>query len=116
MIRFMSAAAIALSVTAAPILVAAPAAAQGLQLEVGPNGVRPVVPYGYDGPRSDGPRYEERRGGCSPREARRAAREEGLRDAQVVRVSDRSIVVEGFTRRGPERIRFANAPGCPTLG
>lgn len=116
MIRFMSAAAVALSITAAPMLITAPATAQNLQLEIGPNGVRPVDPYrGYDQPRYDQPRYEERRVGCSPREARAAARDEGLRDAQVVRVTDRSILVEGMTRRGPERIRFANEPGCPTI-
>lgn len=114
--RFISAAAIALSMAAAPMLVSAPANAQGLQLEIGPNGVRPVDPYAYDAPRYVRPPYEERRMGCSPREARRAAREEGLRDAQVVRVTNRSILVEGYTRRGPERIRFANEPGCPTLG
>ena len=33
----------------------------------------------------------------------------------VVRITDRSVTVEGFTRRGPERIRFANRRGCPIL-
>jgi hypothetical protein len=25
------------------------------------------------------------------------------------------VVVEGFTRRGPDRIVFANVPGCPEV-
>lgn len=110
--KIVFAAALVLAVTAAPMLAAPAAQAQGFNIEVGPNGVRPVPQNrGYEEDR-----YEPRRMGCSPREARAAAREEGLRDAQVIRTSERSITVEGMTRRGPERIRFANRPGCPTMG
>lgn len=99
-------------IASAPMLVAPIAAqAQGFNIEVGPGGVRTV-------PNEPGYRYDDRgprRMGCSQREARAAARQEGLRDTEVVRVTDRSITVEGMSRRGPERIRFANAPGCPTI-
>lgn len=116
--KIVSAAALALAVTAAPMLAAPAAQAQDFNVEIGPNGIRPVPPNrGYQQDRYEPDRYEQpRRMGCSPREARAAAREEGLRDAQVVRTTERSITVQGFTRRGPERMRFANRPGCPTIG
>jgi hypothetical protein len=85
---------------------AAPAVAQDLELRIGPDGIRPTV--------RDRDR-DRRDRGCSPREAERAAAEEGLRRAEVVRVTDRSITVRGFTRRGPEQIRFANRRGCPLI-
>lgn len=81
----------------------APASAQDVELRIGPNGIRPVI------------RERDRDRGCSAREARAAALEEGLRRPQVVRITDRSVTVEGFTRRGPERIRFANRSGCPLI-
>jgi len=86
------------------------AQAQGFNIEVGPNGIRPVPNDSYDRG------YDRRRGGCSEREARAAARDEGLRGAEVIRVTRNSVTVEGETRRGVQRIRFANQPGCPTLG
>ncbi|MBX9466680.1 MAG: hypothetical protein KL839_01865 [Rhizobium sp.] len=86
---------------------AATASAQGVELRIGPDGVRPVI--------RDRDR-DRRDRGCSPREAQRAAAEEGLRRAEVVRVTDRSITVRGFTRRGgPEQLRFANRRGCPLI-
>ena len=85
---------------------AAPASAQDIELRIGPDGVRPII---RDRDRRD------RNRGCSPREAQRAAAEEGLRRAEVVRVTDRSITVRGFTRRGPEQLRFANRRGCPLI-
>ena len=69
--------------------------------------------YGYDRP-SDR-RGPPRMRGCSEREARAAAREAGLRDPEVVRVTPGRVVVEGFTRRGPDRITFANERGCPEI-
>jgi len=87
---------------------AAPASAQGIELRIGPDGVRPII-RDRDRDRRD------RNRGCSPREAQRAAAEEGLRRAEVVRVTDRSITVRGFTRRGPEQLRFANRRGCPLI-
>jgi hypothetical protein len=78
--------------------------AQDLELRLGPDGVRPVI------------RDRERSGyGCSPGEARAAARDEGFRRPEVVRVTERSVTVQGWTRNGPDRIRFANRPGCPEI-
>jgi hypothetical protein len=94
---------LALAILAAGSAFVAPATAQDLELRIGPNGVRPVI------------RERDRDRGCSAREARAAALEEGLRRPQVVRITDRSVTVEGFTRRGPERIRFANRRGCPII-
>lgn len=94
---------LALALLAGGASFAAPTFAQDLELRIGPDGVRPIV------------RDRDRRRGCSPQEARDAAREEGLRRPQVVRLTERSITVEGFTRNGPDRIRFANRRGCPIL-
>jgi hypothetical protein len=95
--------ALALAMMLAGTAIAAPSSAQDVELRVGPNGIRPVI------------RDQERGRGCSAREARAAALDEGLRRPQVVRVTDRSVTVEGMTRRGPERIRFANRRGCPIM-
>ncbi|MBY5608974.1 hypothetical protein HFO32_09500 [Rhizobium leguminosarum] len=88
------------------------AAAQDLELRLGPGGVgvydrdRDRDRYGYD---RRGPR------GCDPDDALDIARSEGLRRAQIVRMSPRRIVVQGMTRRGPERMTFANQRGCPEI-
>ena len=84
----------------------APASAQDLELRIGPDGVRPMI-------RDRDRDYD--RGGCSPRAARAAARDEGFRNPEVVRATRRSITVEGFTRNGPDRITFANRRGCPEI-
>ncbi|MDH4412360.1 MAG: hypothetical protein QE484_03575 [Rhizobium sp.] len=89
---------------------AAPAYAQDLELRIGPDGLRPII---RDRDRDGERRIRDR--GCSPSEARAAALDEGLRRPQVVRVTDRTVTVEGMTRRGPELIRFANRRGCPIL-
>ncbi|MBY5539784.1 hypothetical protein HFO60_06990 [Rhizobium leguminosarum] len=87
------------------------AAAQDLELRVGPGGLGI-----YDRDRDRYDRYD-RRGprGCDPDDALDIARSEGLRRAQIVRMSPRSIVVQGMTRRGSERIVFANRRGCPEI-
>ncbi len=100
---------LAFALIAGSISFAGPVVAQDLELRIGPDGVRPII---RDRDR-DRDRY--RRGGCSPEEARDAAREEGLRRPEVVRITERSITVEGFTRGGLDRIRFANRRGCPLL-
>lgn len=93
--------------TIAPTL----AAAQDLELRIGPGG---VGVYDRDRDRYDRyGRYGPR--GCDPGDALDIARSEGLRRAQIVRISTRSIVVEGMTRRGPERMVFANRRGCPEI-
>ncbi|MDF0698586.1 hypothetical protein PYR71_19145 [Rhizobium sp. MC63] len=95
--------------TIAPTL----AAAQDLELRLGPGG---VGVYDRDRDRNRYDRYD-RRGprGCDPDDALDIARSEGLRRAQIVRMSPRSIVVQGMTRRGPERMVFANRRGCPEI-
>lgn len=111
MLKFMTTAALALAMSAGALTGAVtPAAAQDVQLRIGPDGIRPEIrDRDRDRDRMD------RRGGCSEREARSAARDAGLRDAEVTRVTRRSITVEGMTRRGPDRITFANERGCPEL-
>jgi hypothetical protein len=94
--------AIALSITASGALIA-PASAQDVELRIGPDGLRPVI------------RDRDRDRGCSPGEARAAARDEGLRRPEVVRATSRSVTVEGMTRNGPDRITFANRRGCPII-
>ncbi|TNM65422.1 hypothetical protein FHP24_03890 [Aliirhizobium smilacinae] len=102
----------ALSIAASSVFVM-PAAAQDVELRIGPDGVRPVI---RDRDRDrDRDRYSERGRGCSPGEARAAARNEGLRRPEVVRETSRSVTVEGMTRRGPDRITFAKRRGCPII-
>lgn len=52
---------------------------------------------------------------CSPRLAVEKARDMGLRRARIDNVTPRRVVVDGFGRRGPDRIVFANVPGCPLI-
>ena len=88
------------------------ASAQDMELRIGPDGVRPVI---RDRDRDMDRRGPPRMRGCSEREARAAAREAGLRDPEVVRVTPRRVVVEGYTRRGQDTITFANERGCPEI-
>ncbi len=85
--------------------------AQDVELRIGPDGIRPII---RDRDR-DRRRAERSRDRCGEREARAAARDSGLRDPEVVRVTERRVVVEGMTRRGPDRITFANVDGCPEI-
>jgi hypothetical protein len=82
-------------------LFTSPASAQDVELRIGPDGLRPVV--------------RDRDRGCSPGEARAAARDEGLRQPEVIRATSRSITVEGMTRYGVDRMTFANRRGCPAI-
>lgn len=105
MIRLISNTGLAIALSLGAIgAFSAPASAQDIELRLGPDG--PSI--------RDRDRDYDRRG-CSPGEARAAARDEGFRDAQVVRVTSRSVTVEGFTRNGPDRITFANRRGCPEI-
>lgn len=79
------------------------ASAQGIDIQVGKHGIRPVI-------RDDD---QDRRDACSPGEAMAAARDEGYHHPRIVRVTDRRVVVEGMTDDGLDRISFANRPGCP---
>lgn len=86
---------------AACAFTAPPVSAQDVELRIGPDGLRPVI--------------RDRDRGCSPGEARAAARDEGLRQPEVIRATSRSITVEGMTRRGLDRVTFANRRGCPAI-
>lgn len=55
----------------------------------------------------------DRRRGCAPWMATRKAERYGLRRANVVHMSRRSVVVEGIRRGRPVTISFANERGCP---
>ncbi|MFS8121095.1 hypothetical protein QD336_01605 [Rhizobium sp. BR 250] len=112
MIKSIKITGLAIGVALASFAATVPAGAQDMELRIGPDGIRPVI--------RDRDRDRDRRGpprmrGCSEREARAAAREAGLRDPEVVRVTPGRVVVEGYTRRGPDRITFANERGCPEL-
>jgi hypothetical protein len=95
------------------------AAAQGLDIYVGPahrppppDYYRPAPPppgYGYGRP-AYGPR------GCDPRRAEDIARDYGFRRARVVDVTPRRVIVDGFSRLGPDTIVFANVRGCRIMG
>ena len=61
-------------------------------------------------------RYDHHRGrACSPVLAVRKARDMGLHRAHINKVTPRRVVVEGFGRRGHDRVVFANVPGCPLI-
>lgn len=99
--------------------VATSAAAQGVDIYVGPahrpppppDYYRPPPPPpGYGRPPYGGPR------GCDPRRAEDIARDYGLRRARVVDVTPRRVIVDGYGRRGPDTIVFANVRGCPIMG
>jgi hypothetical protein len=50
---------------------------------------------------------------CSPVLAVQKARSGGMRYARIANITARRVIVEGRNRHGPERIVFANLPGCP---
>lgn len=103
----------------------APVAAQGFYLDDGrppppPGYGRPPPPPGYDRPppgygRPPPPPYGGRPRGCDPRMAEDIARDYGFRRARVVDITPRRVIVQGFTRRGPDEISFGNVRGCPVL-
>lgn len=90
------------------------AAAQNLDIYVGPGHHRPPPPDYYGRPPPPPPGFRGR--GCDPRQAEGIARDYGLRRARVVDVTPRRVVVNGFGRRGPDTIMFANVRGCPMMG
>jgi len=88
----------------------APAAAQ-VDIIIGGPERRPPPDY-----RRPPPGYDDRRSrGCDPRLAEDIARDYGFRRTRVVDVSPRRVVVQGWTRRGPDEISFGNIRGCPVL-
>jgi hypothetical protein len=90
------------------------ASAQNLDIYVGPGYHRPPPPdYGRPPPGYGGG-YGRR--GCDPRQAEDIARDYGLRRARVSDVTPRRVIVDGFSRRGPDTMVFANVRGCPVMG
>lgn len=57
----------------------------------------------------------ERRRGCRPDRALEIARYEGMRRAEIVRITPRVVVVRGRTPYGWDRLVFANVRGCPIV-
>jgi hypothetical protein len=112
MLKFLAQAALTVALAVSSVAATATVtAAQDVELRIGPDGVRPVI---RDRDR-DRDRRDRRRDECSPREALSIARSEGLRRAEVTRITRRSVTVEGMTRRGPDRMVFANVRGCPEI-
>lgn len=99
--------------------------AQEIQLYLGGHHRPPPPDYQPSDDDDDGlpsPGYGHRRPpppgygrGCDPQFAASIASRNGLRRAHVVDVSPRRIVVDGFTRRGPDEMVFANVRGCPII-
>ena len=90
-----------------------PAFAQTLELQIGPDGVKPRFDEPYE---EEYPSPRRARRGCDLDEATDIARDEGLRRPRVVDVTKRRVVVRGRTAYGPETIVFANRRGCPVIG
>lgn len=65
--------------------------------------------YRYD----DG--YGYRRRICAPRRAIRKARRMGVRDARIVRINNRVIVVRGYKYGGRAKVKFGRSRNCPVL-
>lgn len=90
------------------------AGAQGVDIYVGPGHHRPPPPD-YGRPPPPPPGFGRGRG-CDPRQAEDIARGYGLRHARVADITPRRVIVNGFGRRGPDSIVFANVRGCPIMG
>ena len=114
MMQFLAKAGLAAMLIAGTLAgTAAPAAAQ-LNIIIGepdrnppPDYRRPPPPPGYG--------YGRRPRACDPRLAEDMARDYGLRRARVVDITPRRVIVQGWTRRGPDEMSFANVRGCPPL-
>ncbi|MBB4955331.1 hypothetical protein H4S14_003367 [Agrobacterium vitis] len=72
-------------------------------------------PPRWDGPppRWGGPPPPRFSGVCSPGDAMRQARRDGLRQPYIERVTPRSVIVGGRRYGGYDRIILINRPGCP---
>ena len=108
----------ALIVGAGVSVMPAPAAAQGVEFNIGPGGVRVVRPdeerrYQRRDDRGYGGGYG---GGCSPRQALSAA-SRYLYDPQINSTRRGYYAIDGYgkkggNRGGPDSVRISSAPGC----
>ncbi|ANL41459.1 hypothetical protein AMC83_CH03065 [Rhizobium phaseoli] len=110
MMQFLAKAGLAaMLITGTLASTAAPAAAQ-FSIIIGDQDREPPRDY-----RRPPPGFERRPRGCDPRLAEDLARDYGFRRARVVDITPRRVVVQGWTRRGPGEMSFANVRGCPAL-
>lgn len=118
----VAAAAVAAALCSAPLM----AAAQDFNVQIGRPDRPPPPPPGYPPPPGPPPGYDDddggppppprfARNGCDPEDAMDEARDMGFRRPHVVDISPRRVVVDGFSRRGPDRMYFANVRGCPVM-
>ena len=112
MIRISTLCLAGLAVLAGSAWVPQPVFAQSLELQIGPDGVKPR----FVDPDEEDQSSRRARRGCDLDEATDIARDEGLRRPRIVDVTERRVVVRGRTANGPETIVFANRRGCPVIG
>ncbi|PDT10655.1 hypothetical protein [Rhizobium sp. M1] len=110
MMQFLAKAGLAaMLITGTLASTAAPAAAQ-FSIIIGDPEREPPRDY-----RRPPPSFDRRPRGCDPRLAEDLARDYGLRRARVVDITPRRVIVQGWTRRGPDEMSFGNVRGCPPL-
>ncbi|EJC80412.1 hypothetical protein Rleg4DRAFT_2040 [Rhizobium leguminosarum bv. trifolii WSM2297] len=120
MMQFLAKAGLAVMLSAGTLAgTVAPAAAQlniiiGDQDRDAPRDYRRPPP-GYERPGYERPGFDRRPRGCDPRMAEDMARDYGFRRARVVDITPRRVIVQGWTRRGPSEMTFANVRGCPAM-
>ena len=118
MMQFLAKAGLAALLSAAALAgTVAPTAAQ-VNIIIGEPDRRPPPPPGYGRPPLPPPGYgygRPPRGGCDPRMAENIAQDYGLRRTRIVDVSPRRVVVQGWSRRGPDQMVFGNVRGCPMM-
>ncbi|MBY3119930.1 hypothetical protein [Rhizobium laguerreae] len=112
MMQFLAKAGLAVMLTAGTLAgTVVPAAAQ-LNIIIGEPDRGPPQDYR----RSPPPRgYGRPSRGCNPQLAENLARDYGFRRARVVDITPRRVIVQGWTRRGPDEMSFGNVRGCPAL-
>ena len=85
--------------------------AQSLDIYI--DGDRPAIQYRDRDRRNYN---DQRRGGCSERQAIRRAYQYGMRDPAIRSSNRRLIVVDGIGRRGEyTNLQLANRQGCPRV-
>jgi len=113
MMQFLAKTGLAVMLTAGTLAgTVAPAAAQFSIIIGEPDRRGPPPEYRREPPP---PGYGRRPRGCDPRLAEDLAQDYGFRRARVVDITPRRVIVQGWTRRGPDEMTFGNVRGCPAL-